>query len=148
MAFKKRTRQGTLTHMSNLIGTGQEMLPSELPTLRCLLRYGLLLREQSCEDVRNYPLSNMAMDIYPELLKRWGRANCCFVYPIITCRPAILKKICLSLEQAKDISLGRGKIQVKKAFIAKLDRLFDILNCKCNIIPCFEFGCSADICKI
>ena len=51
MAPKRRTRLGTLTHMNNLIGSGRDLLPSELPTLRDVMRYGIFLREQSGEDV-------------------------------------------------------------------------------------------------
>ena len=144
MACKKRTRLGTFTHMSNLIGTGRDLLPSELPTLRDVLRYGLLLREQSGEDVRNYPADCLAKDIYPKVLEKWERANNSFVAPVIISRVTILNKIQESWEQAKNISLGRGKLQVKEAFTAKLDKLFDILNCKCKIVLCSEFGCLAD----
>ena len=59
--------------MSNLIGTGGDLLSSKLPTLRDVLRYGLLLREQSDEDVKNYP----------EVLQKWQQANNCFVAPVM-----------------------------------------------------------------
>ena len=142
MASKKRTRLSTFTHMSNLIGTGRELLPSELPTLRDILRYGLLLREQSDENVRNYPAANLANDIYPEVLEQWRRANSAFISPIINSRVTIVKKIQQNWELAKNISLGRGKLDVKEAFASKLEKLFDILNCKCDIVLCSEFGCS------
>jgi hypothetical protein len=125
--------------MSNFIGTGREMLPSELPTLRDVLRYGLLLREQSGENVRNYPAATLAKDIYPTVLEKWELANSCFVVPILNSRVTVLKKIEENWEKAKNISLGRGKLEVKEAFIAILDKLFDILNCKCEIKLCSEF---------
>ena len=104
MASKKRTRLQTFTHMSNLIGTGREFLPSELPTLRDVLRYGLLLREQSGEDVRNYPVVSLIKDICPEVLQKWQRANSSFVAPVINSKITILNKIQHSWEQAKNIS--------------------------------------------
>lgn len=144
MASKQKTRLGTFTHMSNLIGTGRELLPSELPTLRDVMRYGLLLREKSGDDVRNYPAASIAKDIYPKLLEIWERANSSFVAPVLNSRVTILQKIQGSWEQTKNISLGRGNLYVKEAFTSKLDHLLDILNCKCKIFLCSEFGCPAD----
>lgn len=139
MTSKRKTRLATSTHMSNFIGTGREMLPSELPTLRDVLRYGLLLREQSGENVRNYPAATVAKDTYLKVLEKWELANSCFVVPILNSRVTVLKKIEENWEKAKNISLGRGKLEVKEAFIATLDKLFDILNCKCEIKLCSEF---------
>ena len=59
--------------------------------------------------------------------------------PILNARVTVLKKIEKSREKGKNISLGRGKLEVKEAFIAKLDKLFDILSCKCEIKLCSEF---------
>src|SRR6218665_1732188 len=130
--------------MNILIGSGRDLLPFELPTLRDVMRYGIFLREQSGEDVRNYPAVSLAKDIYPKILEKWGRANRSFVAPIINSQPRILKKIQESWEETKNISLGRGKLDVKEAFTPKLDKLFDILNCKCEMFVCSEFGCFGD----
>jgi hypothetical protein len=59
--------------------------------------------------------------------------------PILNSRVSVLSKIEDNWEKAKNISLGRGKPAVKEAFIATLDKLFDILNCKCEIKLCSEF---------
>ena len=112
--------------MNNLLGTSRDLLPSELPTLRDVLRYGLLLREQNDDDKRNYPTANLAKDIYPAVIENWKRANDLFKPPVINSRITVLNKIQDSRELAKDISLGRGKSEVKKRFIAKLGKLFDI----------------------
>jgi hypothetical protein len=50
MASKKRTRLGTFTHMTNLIGTGRELMPCKLPTVRDVIRYGVPRREESGDD--------------------------------------------------------------------------------------------------
>ena len=86
MPPKKRTRLTTFMHLSNLLGTGRDLLPSELPTLRDILRYGLLLREQSDNDTRNYSVSDLAKDIYPANLEKWKRANDLFKQPVINSR--------------------------------------------------------------
>ena len=66
------------------------MLPSELPTLRDILRYSLLLREQCGDDIRNYPAADVAKDIYPKIFEKCELANCCFVRPVINSKITIL----------------------------------------------------------
>lgn len=73
------------------------------------------------------------------MLEQWERANSCFVVPILNSRVTVLKKIEENWEKAKNISLGRGKLEAKEAFIATLGKLFGILNCKCEIKLCSEF---------
>src|SRR5678815_3689174 len=114
MASKRKTRLVTSIHMSNFIGTGREMLPSELATQRDVLRYGFLLREQSGENVRNYPAATLAKDIYPKVLEKFKLANSCFVVPILNSRVTVLKKIEENREKATNISLGRGKLELKE----------------------------------
>ena len=116
--------------MTNFIGTGREFMPSELPTVQDIIRLRILLREESGDDARNYTAASLAKDIYPTVLEKWELANSSFVTPIINSRTRILKKIQESWEQAKNISLGRGKLDIKEIFTAKLDKLFDVLNCR------------------
>lgn len=59
MSNKRKTTLATSTYTCSLFGTGREMLSSELPTLRDDLRYGLLLREQCGENIRNYPITTL-----------------------------------------------------------------------------------------
>ena len=49
-----RTRHKSGTHMSEFLGTGKGLLVSDLPTLRDVLRCGILLWEQHDEDLKNY----------------------------------------------------------------------------------------------
>ena len=44
-ADKTRQRSGADTNLADFLGSGQELILSELPTLRGLLRYGLHLQE-------------------------------------------------------------------------------------------------------
>ena len=122
-------------------------MPSELPTLRDILRYGIFLREKSDENNRNYTTGELAKDIYHELEETWTRANNKFRPPVTNAKVTVMKKIEEQLTLARDVSLGRGKLDIKENFMKKLDRLFDILNCKCDIILCNDFGCPED-CKL
>ncbi|KAL3045400.1 hypothetical protein OYC64_013634 [Pagothenia borchgrevinki] len=45
--------------------------------------------------------------------------------------------------QAVQFSLGKGKLDAKERFSVKLDQLFDILTCKCQITSCEGGGCDS-----
>ena len=58
-----KTRKKSESHLSNLVGAGKEFLPSELPTSRDVLRYGVLIRELSEENRRNFPINLLVNEI-------------------------------------------------------------------------------------
>ena len=80
---KVRTRKTSSSHLSTLVGKGRELLVSELPTVRDVLKYGIHLREQSEADRRNYPVDQLVADIYPGLILQWSKANALFKPPVI-----------------------------------------------------------------
>ena len=49
--------------MSNVVGTGKNLLPSDLPTVRDMLMYGLLQRELSEVNKRNYSVDQLVKDM-------------------------------------------------------------------------------------
>ena len=52
MAIETRSHKSAKSHaLYDLLGSGSEITHSELPTLRQCLRYGLLLRERSVEEL-------------------------------------------------------------------------------------------------
>ena len=56
-----KTRHASSSHISNYLGPGKELVPSQVPTLRAALQLALHLREGRMRmeevDKRNYPLS-------------------------------------------------------------------------------------------
>ena len=142
-----KTRTETFSHLSNFLGRGKELHPSELPTLRDVLRYGLLLREECNIDGKNYPTSVLAKDIYHKVIEKWQHANSSFQSPVLVSRVTIVERIKDSWEQARNISLGRGNLSSKQSFICKLDKLFDILTCKCDIVQCDDYSCTESCTK-
>ena len=50
---QQRTRQESSTKLSDYLGKGKEFNPTELPTLRDCLRYGILLKETNPEFMTN-----------------------------------------------------------------------------------------------
>ena len=61
--MSSKTRKSTVTHLSLYVGTGRELISSELPTVRDMLRFGVLLREISEEDRRNYTTEQLIGDV-------------------------------------------------------------------------------------
>lgn len=129
------------SHLRIFVGNGQELLVSELPTVRDILRYGIYLREQCEDDRRNYPVDQLVGDIYPALIGQWRKANALFRPPVINEKVTIMSKLKDVWNQAVKFNLGKGKLQEKERFILKLDKLFNILTCKCQIMNCEEEGC-------
>jgi len=122
------------------------LLLSELPTYRDTLRYAVLLREQCDKNSRTFLIKDMAKKVACAVITQWQKANANFKAPIIYSEKNIVYKIIKAWDVAFLISANRENKENKKDFILKLDKLFDILNCKCIISDCKEFGCKV-ICK-
>lgn len=142
MSSNRKARLATSTHMSNLKWIGRKMLPSEFPTLCDVLYYRHQPREKSRQNIRNYRVITLLKDIYLSMFEQWERAISSFAVTILNSRVTDLKKIEGNWEKDKNISLGRGKLEVKDVFIATLDKLFHIFNSKCEIRLWSEFESS------
>ena len=79
----------------------------------------------------------------PNVLGQWLKANALFVYPVIIHEKTIFKKLKYLWKSAVDFSNGRGKKAEKERFSLKLDKLVDILLCKCKLILCSEYKCDS-----
>ena len=139
-----KTRKKSGSHLSEYLGTGKELLVSELPTLRDILRYGLLVRELSENDPRNMTVKDVSKAIFDAVTSQWLKANALFKPPVIVSEKSATDKIIEAWDMATKISQNRTKKDQKERFEKKLDKLFDILSCKCQILSCSDFGCLPD----
>ena len=78
-----KTRRMTLSHLSLYVGTGRKLLNTELPTVRDLLRYGVLLRELSEKDKRSYSNEQLIEDMMSALSEQWLKASHLLKYPVL-----------------------------------------------------------------
>jgi hypothetical protein len=101
------------------------------------------MREISDQDRRNYSNDELIADVVTELLDRWSSANPKFIEPIINSKVRIKTKLKAVWDQANKVSAGRARLEEKERFLNKLDRLLDILTCKCEIKSCADVGCSS-----
>lgn len=138
-----KTRLRNWTHLHDLVGSSRQLPTSELPTARDLIRYGLYLRETSEEDKRNYTNDKLVSDMMNGVLVQWSIANPKFIEPVINSNTRIKAKLKTLWEEANKVSLGRAKQQEKDKFMEKLDKLVDLLTCKCIIRSCAETQCNS-----
>ncbi|KAG7154935.1 hypothetical protein Hamer_G031736, partial [Homarus americanus] len=139
---KLKTRSQLSTHLSLLVGKGKELPGSELPTVRDMLRLGLLLREKNAKDRRNYTDKELINDMIVPLLHQWTKAIALFKPLVINQCRTIELKLTKLWHKAVETSLGKGNLARKNEFLHTLDTLFDILTCKCSIQLCSESNCS------
>ena len=69
MSLKKTSN--TSAHLSKFVGRGKQLLPSELPTARDILRCGIFLRETSDQNKRDYTVDKLVTDMTPTLSSQW-----------------------------------------------------------------------------
>ena len=140
-----KTRNSKKCAISEFLGSGgKEFAPAELPTLRDVLLKGVLLKERKeKEDKHHYQIKQSAKDIIPSILSQWSKGNALFSAPVIIEEFSIERRIERAWTHARDI--GLKKIKKKDAiesFKLKLDKLFDICKCVCQIKLCDVSGCS------
>ena len=127
--------------MSNYVGPGKELLSSELPTVRDILRFGVRKRELSDQDRRHVEVDQLVETMVTAVQENWQRANDLFKPPITNDPRTLHLKLRDLWNKAVRVSLGQGKLKDKERFTEKLDKLVDILNCKYKILICSEFDC-------
>ena len=140
-----KTRHESGTSVAGIVGVGEEMPITELPTLRMVLRHGIYLQEKALleEDIdrRNFPIKDMAVILREQIESRYVRANALFSPPIIIAHSSIERKIQVAWTALTDIARERGSMKKKEdrtKFLEKLDFLFPITSCTHKVIPCLE----------
>ena len=151
---KPRTRQASCCKLSGFVGAGKEFSLADVPTVRAVVRRGLLLREQKAEegvDTRNYPTKEMSKDLATLVVAQWQKANFKFEHPVIVSLKRVTDKVEAVWKKVWEVANGRGKKKDKDKVALMLDRLLDIVHCQCPILLCLETnsGCpSPSLCKV
>ena len=145
-ASTPKTRHASSSHISDYLGAGKELVPSQVPTLRAALQLALHLREGRMRieevDKRNYPVSELMSDVTIAVMKQWEKANPQFKPPIICHARSMERNLVEKWERA--ILAARNKLNKvqRKDLESKLDILLDPLCCTCHpILLCKEAGC-------
>ena len=143
---KARTRHASSSTLSDFLGPGKELVPSQVSTLRAALQLGLYLQQeretQKELDKINYPLSELMRDVTVKVMGQWEIANPLFQSPIISLSRSMEQRLLKEWERAKLAARNKfGKMQ-KTELEKRLDMLLDPLFCTCSpIVLCKEIGC-------
>ena len=151
---KVRTRHKTESNLTKYLsksgeGAPKELLSTELPTLRAVLLLGIHLQEQRITldevDKRNYTVKELCCDLADKVLAQWVKANALFVFPVIINKKSLSTKILTDWQMAQKVSNNKGTKKEIEKFDEKLDKLYDLTKCRCQMITCSEFGKCADL---
>ena len=138
---KKRTRHSSSTKLAEYLGAGVELLPTEVPTLRDVLRKGLLIQEEKMllegGGRKNYPVKDMIVELTTVVYSQWEKSNFKFKPPVLSDKKVVVKRLQYAWEKVNAIALKKEtKPSVVNVWEAKLDNLFDITLCQCPITLC------------
>ena len=91
------TRNESGSSLSDVVGPGQPMSLTELPTVRATLQHGIYLKERRLleEGVnrRNYSTTEMVREIRKELVDCYHKANPQFIPPVMISDKSVERKI-------------------------------------------------------
>ena len=77
-----RTRHASQSKLADYLGPGKALLYNELPTLRAILRQGLLFQEEKLllqdTEKKHYPISEHSKEMVGVLINQWLKANISF----------------------------------------------------------------------
>ena len=128
---------------NEVIGPAAKLPQSDLPTLRDILAYGCLLKEESLERKCVISDRDLAKQICFELKQVWARVNHKIVSPgVISLDQNIELKILNDWKMMVLVKSKRASKQKEEQWRQKLDRAFNILICHCPFKVCDEYGCN------
>ena len=149
----RSTRSSDQNHLTELVGSPEDLPLSDLPTRRNILQKMLLQKLHDPRDSRNIPNMEIAGQVARAAMAAWRRINARMA---MVKEKEVVRKVFTLWERLEGVAYaGRKKKQGKKKkygqagkekekFLADMDRLFDICSCHCPILTCTEYSCQDD----
>ena len=136
-----RTRHNSSTKLTDYLGPATDLLLTEVPTLRDILRKGLLIQEEKMivegGGRKNFPVKQMIDELTTTLYAQWEKSNFKFKPPVLNERYNVLRRLNTAWEKLNAIALRKEtKQDIISLWESKLDKLFDITVCQCTITLC------------
>ena len=129
------TRNKTKSSLEELVGSGKNFLPSEVPTYRAVFQRGIILQQENAYKT-SYKTSNLCHDLAEEIISQWQKSNALFRPPITIQSKSIQNKLIKKWERIRKVSDGRCSEEIAHDAINELDSVFDIIVCKHEIVLC------------
>ena len=137
---KRKTRNDSGSKLTDYLGPGKEFLPTEVPTLRGVLRKALLIQEEHildfCGDRRSLSVADLMIKVADSVIEQWQISNNQLAPPVIVTKKALRLRLKTAWENIGLIARGRANNSVKMKWEAKLDKLLDLTVCQCRIVLC------------
>ena len=148
MALKTMVNQD-LNTLRVVIGASKKLSQTDLSSLRDILAAGLQIKETSITHAKKINIFYLNVDLADQVIFVYSKASCEFqpgknILPVKPIRKIIVRDWKRLVEAANN----RGKEIKLDNIINKLDLIYDILYCECDIHPCVEKGCSAKCEKV
>ena len=149
MAPKKKgkTRNSSLDKRTELLGQGKEMIEDDLPTLRSCLQYGMYLKEKASQKGEEIEVHSMAKEVYSKVASLYNKANAKLTSPVIMNETVFAQKLTRAWNDVNAILWKKkGWSTIKTKLEGQLDKLFDLIYCKCSILCVEVVACSMARC--
>ena len=133
-----------------LVGTGKEFLPSEVPTLRDVIRKAIQIQQMNaCKGIHKskITISDIARELTKLILNQWQKSNDDFQPPVTKDARSISRSIESKWRLLRLISRNKANKGSKEIIMPLLDKLFDITNCRCEIYLCNHDTVNCDGCS-
>ena len=154
MSGRKSTRSAQ-PQLVNLAGPPEDLPLADLPTRRNVPQKMMQekLNDPSLRYERHIPTMELAGKTGWAVLSLWTQMNTQMTRALVKEKEVVRRVFLLWTRMEEVASGGRKKASGKrkkygqageerKAFMANLDQLFDIVSCQCPILSCSEFSCS------
>ena len=139
---KRKTRHSSGSKVSDYLGGGKELLPSEVPTLRSALQKALLLQEefmfQADGDRPNFSIREIMGEVVSAVFSQWHKANAKFVPPVTVEPKSLENRLVEAWEKVSLVARGRASKLIVNTWKDKLEKLLDITICRCDITLCTD----------
>ena len=127
--------------MEEYLGVAKDFLQTEVPTLRDCLRLALFLQKRNfieLEKGKTTKIKEIIEEVVTRIFKQWQLANVLFKPPVTQTPWTVHQKIQNMWNKISDIVWHRTRVSLKQRdeLETKLDKLLDIVICKCPISIC------------
>ena len=119
-----KTRKQSYSKLSELVGSGKDFLPSEVPTLRAVIQKGILIREGVLVELEKAKTEVHSKDIIaqlvPLIVAQWQISNAKFTPAVTIKEKSIRTKVERPWWMVEEVKRGRAGKGLRK----KQQRLF------------------------
>ena len=92
-----RTRKSSDSRLTDYVGVGKTLIPSEVPTVRSVIQLGIFLKETEFNEKERskntITTKELCQKLAPLVIKQWQKSNAQFKQPVIISEYALERKI-------------------------------------------------------